>query len=154
MEALRTDLVAVDSDARSTVELDGSCYHPSEKLSADMLRQGDLEKLNCRSEDIRGSAFFRDPTLGNGLNGRNAWEDGHRTSGRGNPGVGRGDGPTREDPTGHRGAAEGSGVQGRRISENVADGSRIIKLRDRSVLSLASGDCGGRQPSMAHPIRC
>ncbi len=59
--ALRIDLVVVGSDARLAVECDGERYHPPEKLSEDMQRQADLERLGWRFARIRGSVFFRDP---------------------------------------------------------------------------------------------
>lgn len=57
----RIDLVVEGSDARLAVECDGDRWHPPEKLSEDMQRQADLERLGWQFARIRGSVFFRDP---------------------------------------------------------------------------------------------
>lgn len=57
----RIDLVVEGLEARLAVECDGDRWHPPEKLSEDMQRQADLERLGWRFARIRGSVFFRDP---------------------------------------------------------------------------------------------
>jgi len=59
--AYRIDLVVEGLEARLAVECDGDRWHPPEKLSEDMQRQADLERLGWRFARIRGSVFFRDP---------------------------------------------------------------------------------------------
>lgn len=62
--AYRIDLVVVGLDGKKiAIECDGERYHPEEKLKDDVYRQMTLERLGWSFIRIRGSEFFKNPSL-------------------------------------------------------------------------------------------
>jgi very-short-patch-repair endonuclease len=59
----RIDMVVEGGGKRLAVECDGDRYHPIEKLAEDIERQTILERLGWKFIRIRGTAFYRDPSL-------------------------------------------------------------------------------------------